>query len=106
MNTIKKAVIPIAGYGSRMFPETLFINKALLPIGNKPVILFLLEELLNANITDVYIIISPNQSSIIDLLKPTSEELKEKFKRRNKLVKRFDFLIIFKFFFQFLNFVF
>lgn len=92
MNNIKKAVIPIAGYGSRMFPETLFINKALLPIGNKPVILFLLEELLNANITDVYIIISPNQSSIIDLLKPTSEELRNKFKD-NKEIKSFNKLI-------------
>lgn len=97
MSNVKKAVIPIAGYGSRMFPETLLINKALLPVGNKPVILYLLEELLISNITDVYIIISPNQSNIIDLLKPTSEGIRKKFKDNyevelfNKLISCFNF---------------
>lgn len=97
MSKITKAVIPIAGYGSRMFPETLFINKAFLPIGNKPVILFLLEEIIDAGITDVYIIIGPNQASIIDLLKPTSEDLRNKFKDNkeitnfNDLIKKFKF---------------
>lgn len=97
MSKVKKAVIPIAGYGSRMFPETLLINKALLPVGNKPVILYLLEELLIANIQDVYFIISPNQSNIIDLLKPTSEDLKNKFINNkevndyNKLISSFKF---------------
>lgn len=97
MNIINKAVIPIAGYGSRMFPETLLINKAFLPVGNKPVILYLLEELLVANIKDVYFIISPNQANIIDLLKPTSEDLKNKFVKNkeviyyNKLISSFKF---------------
>lgn len=97
MKKIKKAVIPIAGYGSRMFPETLFINKVLLPIGNKPVILFLLEEILDAGIKDVYIIISPNQSSIIDLLKPVSEELLTKFKENEELKKYNNLIKQFKF---------
>lgn len=92
MNKITKAIIPIAGYGSRMFPETLLINKALLPIGNKPVILFLLEEIVEAKIEDVYIIISPNQASIIDLLKPTSKEILSKFKD-NTEIKHFNDII-------------
>lgn len=97
MSKVTKAVIPIAGYGSRMFPETLLINKALLPVGNKPVILYLLEELLTANIKDVYIIISPNQANIIDLLKPTSVDLTKKFVENkdvieyNKLISSFNF---------------
>ena len=72
MSKINIAVIPIAGYGSRMFPETLLINKCLLPIGNKPTILFLLEEIIESDIHNVFIIINEHQKNIIDVLKTIS----------------------------------
>lgn len=70
MSKIKTAIIPIAGYGSRMFPSTFFLNKAFLPIGKKPVILHIIEEAIVADIKNFIIIISENQKNIIDFLKP------------------------------------
>lgn len=63
---IRKAIIPIAGVGSRMFPETFFIKKAFLPVIDennvtKPVLMYLLEELVDAEIQDIYLIIGDNE---------------------------------------------
>jgi UTP--glucose-1-phosphate uridylyltransferase len=52
-----KAVISTAGFGTRMFPITAAVNKSLLPVGNRPVIDYLLTELVNAGINDVAIVI-------------------------------------------------
>ncbi len=63
---IKKAIIPIAGSGTRMFPETMFIKKAMLPVRDregviKPTLLYMLEELSEAEIEDIYLIIGPDE---------------------------------------------
>ena len=63
---IRKAIIPIAGFGTRMFPETFFAKKAFLPIVDrndvvKPVILFILEELVEAEIEEIFIIIGEGE---------------------------------------------
>lgn len=63
---VRKAIIPIAGLGTRMFPETWFTKKALLPIINgegivKPVLLQLLEELDSAGIEDIYLIVGEGE---------------------------------------------
>lgn len=86
MNIIKKAIIPVAGKGSRMHPATHFMPKVLLPICNKPVILFLLEELFDANIKDVYFIINKDQTYLISLLKPLYED-----ESLNNLLSYFNF---------------
>ena len=54
-----KAVIVAAGYGSRLFPVTRVVPKELLPLVNKPVLQFVLDELLEAGISDVLVITSP-----------------------------------------------
>lgn len=63
---IKKAIIPIAGVGTRMFPETFFIKKAFLPVIDnngmtKPVLMYMLEELVAAEIEDIYLIIGEGE---------------------------------------------
>lgn len=63
---VRKAIIPIAGFGTRMFPETWFIKKAFLPImdknGNvKPVLLQMLEELVEANIEEIYLVVGEGE---------------------------------------------
>lgn len=63
---IKKAIIPIAGIGTRMFPETFFIKKAFLPVIDengvtKPVLMYMLEELVAAEIEDIYLIIGDGE---------------------------------------------
>lgn len=65
---VRKAIIPIAGLGTRMFPETFFTKKALLPIVDdndivKPVLLLMLEELINAEIEEIYIVIGKNEET-------------------------------------------
>lgn len=63
---IKKAIIPIAGIGTRMFPQTFFIKKAFLPVIDeagyaKPVIMYMLEELIAAEVEDIYLIVGEDE---------------------------------------------
>ncbi len=59
---VRKAVIPIAGNGTRMFPETFFIKKVMLPVMDdkgvvKPALLYMLEELNACGIEEIYLIV-------------------------------------------------
>ena len=63
---VRKAIIPIAGNGTRMFPETLFIKKAFLPVIDsdgitKPILLCMLEEIVEAGIEDIYLIVGEGE---------------------------------------------
>ncbi len=63
---IRKAIVPVAGNGTRMFPETHFIKKTMLPIMDdkgviKPVLLYILEELIDAEIENIYLIIGSDE---------------------------------------------
>jgi len=56
--TITKAIIPVAGWGTRRLPITKSIEKCMLPIGNVPVIDFIVQDCLKAGITDFYFVVS------------------------------------------------
>lgn len=45
---IKKAIIPIAGYGTRMLPATISIPKTMLTVVDKPVIEYIIDEVVKA----------------------------------------------------------
>ena len=66
MKKITKVVIPIAGNGTRFLPITKTISKTLLPLIDKPVIQYLIEECVAAGITDVLLVLGPNQSDVMD----------------------------------------
>ena len=53
---VTKAIIAAAGLGSRMFPFTKVESKLLIPVGNKPMIELLLEELTASGIKEVVIV--------------------------------------------------
>jgi UTP--glucose-1-phosphate uridylyltransferase len=55
---ITKAIIPVAGWGTRRLPITKSIEKCMLPIGNVPVIDFVVQDCLKAGITDFYFVVS------------------------------------------------
>jgi UTP--glucose-1-phosphate uridylyltransferase len=57
-HTVKKAVIPAAGIGTRMLPATKAQPKEMLVIVDKPVIQYVVEEAVQSGITDILIIIS------------------------------------------------
>ena len=52
-STIRRAVIPAAGLGSRLLPLTKAIPKEMLPVGDKPVIEHTVRELVASGITDI-----------------------------------------------------
>ena len=63
---IKKAVIPAAGYGTRFLPITKALPKELLPIIDRPTIEYIVNEAIDAGITDILLIVSSNKNAIID----------------------------------------
>ena len=67
-NEIKKAIIPIAGKGTKMYPITQLFPKCLLPVYDKglikPTLMILLEDLDKAGIEEIYLVIDKNDKSI------------------------------------------
>lgn len=66
MKKIRKAVIPAAGYGTRFLPETKAMPKEMLPIVDKPVIQYVIEELVAAGIEQIIIITGWHKRAIED----------------------------------------
>lgn len=61
-HTIRKAIIPVAGFGTRLYPETRFLKKDFFPVVDKdnqvkPVILVLIEECLAAGIEEICLVL-------------------------------------------------
>jgi UTP--glucose-1-phosphate uridylyltransferase len=52
-----KAIIPIAGYGTRRLPITKAIEKCMLPVGNRPVIDYIVEDCIRAGITEFLFVV-------------------------------------------------
>ncbi|MEH2247489.1 UTP--glucose-1-phosphate uridylyltransferase [Nostoc sp.] len=95
-NQVRKAVIPVAGFGTRLFPATKVVKKELFPIIDqdgraKPVILAIIEEAISAGITEVAIIVQPDDKEIFEnLLKnPPKKELLEKLSPQNQEYSRY-----------------
>ena len=55
---ITKAIIPVAGWGTRRLPITKVIEKSMLPVGNRPLVDYSVRELIDAGVTDLYFVIS------------------------------------------------
>lgn len=66
MSLIKKAVIPIAGFGTRFLPITKSIPKEMIPILDKPTIHYIVEEAVNSGITDILFVTSKHKKCIED----------------------------------------
>jgi UTP--glucose-1-phosphate uridylyltransferase len=62
--TIKHAVILMAGKGTRFLPATKIVAKEMFPIGNIPAILYLLKECLDSGIKEVTLVISKEKKNI------------------------------------------
>jgi UTP--glucose-1-phosphate uridylyltransferase len=63
---IRKAVIPAAGFGTRLLPATKAQPKEMLPVVDKPVIQYVVEEALSSGIKDILIITGRNKRAIED----------------------------------------
>ena len=63
---VRKAVIPAAGLGTRMLPATKTVPKEMLPLVDKPVIQYIIEEAVAAGIEDILIVTNRAKSAMDD----------------------------------------
>ncbi len=62
--TVRKAVVPVAGFGTRFLPATRSVPKNALPVFDRPSIHFCVEEAASAGIEEVIFVVSDNQEAI------------------------------------------
>src|SRR5579875_259065 len=72
---VTKAVIAAAGFGTRFLPQTKAMPKEMLPIIDKPIIQYIVEDLVAAGIKDIIIVGSSNKRAIEDHFDVPSEDL-------------------------------
>ena len=83
MTNIRKAVLPVAGFGTRFLPATKAIPKEMLPIIDKPLIEYAVEEAVNAGIEEIIFITSHTKIAIENHF-DSNFELEEKLSKNNK----------------------
>lgn len=92
MKKIRKAVIPVAGNGTRFLPFTKNVPKEMLPILNKPTIQYIVDEAVASGIEEIIFITSSNKTALVDyfdrnLVLERSLELKGKLKLKEVIKK-------------------
>jgi UTP--glucose-1-phosphate uridylyltransferase len=77
MTKVTKAVIAAAGFGTRFLPQTKAMPKEMLPLIDKPIIQYIVEDLVAAGIKDIIIVGSSNKRAIEDHFDVPSADLLE-----------------------------
>ncbi|MBZ2168424.1 UTP--glucose-1-phosphate uridylyltransferase GalU [Marinobacter sp. F4216] len=83
MQSIRKAVIPVAGLGTRMLPATKAIPKEMLPIVDKPLIQYVVNECIAAGVKEIVLVTHASKNSIENHF-DTSFELESMLEKRVK----------------------
>ncbi len=81
---VRKAVIAAAGFGTRFLPQTKAMPKEMLPLVDKPIIQYIVEELVEAGIEDIVIVTGYHKRSIEDHFDHTSADLRENLENGGK----------------------
>ena len=81
---VRKAVIAAAGFGTRFLPQTKAMPKEMLPLVDKPVIQYIVEELVEAGIEDIIIVTGYHKRVIEDHFDHMSSDLRASLKRSGK----------------------
>lgn len=94
---VKKAIIPVAGLGTRFLPLSLAVSKEFFPLVDKPIIQYILEEMKASGITEIVFVVSPKQKMILQYFQksPELEKLLVKRKKQKALedLKKFEALM-------------
>lgn len=83
--SVRKAVIAAAGFGTRFLPQTKAMPKEMLPIVDKPIIQYIVEELVGAGIEDIVIVTGYSKRPIEDHFDYISADLRSNLKNAGKL---------------------
>lgn len=81
---VRKAVIAAAGFGTRFLPQTKAMPKEMLPLIDKPIIQHIVEELVEAGITDIVIVTGYHKRTIEDHFDHTSADLRQNLEQAGK----------------------
>lgn len=81
---MRKAVIAAAGFGTRFLPQTKAMPKEMLPLTDKPIIQYIVEELVAAGITDIVIVTGYHKRTIEDHFDHTSADLRDNLEKGGK----------------------
>ncbi len=81
---VRKAVIAAAGLGTRFLPQTKAMPKEMLPLIDKPVIQYIVEDLIDAGIQDIVIVTGYHKRSIEDHFDTPSRELEQALRESGK----------------------
>ncbi len=88
MNThtqpVRKAVIAAAGFGTRFLPQTKAMPKEMLPLVDKPIVQYIVEELVDAGIEDIIIVTGYHKRSIEDHFDEMSADLRNNLDKPGK----------------------
>ncbi|MFZ2189307.1 MAG: sugar phosphate nucleotidyltransferase [Candidatus Magasanikiibacteriota bacterium] len=82
--TVKKGVITVAGLGTRFLPATKAMPKEMLPVLDKPVVQYIVEEMANSGITEIIFVTSSQKRAIEDHF-DRDYELEDKLAKNDKL---------------------
>lgn len=77
MTKVTKAVIAAAGFGTRFLPQTKAMPKEMLPLVDKPIIQYIVEELVEAGIQDIVIVTGYHKRAIEDHFDAISSDLRQ-----------------------------
>lgn len=84
MTKVRKAVIAAAGFGTRFLPQTKAMPKEMLPLIDKPIIQYIVEELVEAGIEDIIIVTGYHKRSIEDHFDQLSADLRANLEQGRK----------------------
>lgn len=73
MPSVKKLVIPVAGLGTRFLPATKAQPKEMLPVVDKPIIQYVVEDAVASGITDIILVTGPSKRAVEDHFSPNYE---------------------------------
>jgi UTP--glucose-1-phosphate uridylyltransferase len=81
---VRKAIIAAAGFGTRFLPQTKAMPKEMLPLVDKPIIQYIVEELVEAGIEDIVIITGYHKRTLEDHFDTISGDLRDNLLEGNK----------------------
>lgn len=88
MNIVKKAILPMAGLGTRFLPLSKVLRKEIIPILDKPLFYYSLKEAVDSGIKEIILVLPPKKDIVLDYFKNWAKiEKILKLKKREKYLK-------------------